>query len=243
MKVAVIGARGRMGSAVIDALQTAEGLQLGAPIDIDDAMDDVAGHDVAVIFTSPDAVMDAIRACVDASVHCVVGTTGFDAERIAAVEQLSREHPDLGILIAPNFALGAVLMMDFARRAAPLFSSIEIVEEHHPDKVDAPSGTAVRTAQIIAEARAGSPAMPDATTTALPGARGASVAGVPIHSLRMRGFVANQRVLFGNVGETLTISHDSTDRSSFMPGVLLAVRGITQRPGLHIGLETLLDLG
>lgn len=243
MKVAVIGARGRMGSAVIDALQTAEGLQLGAAIDIDDAMDDVAGHDVAVIFTSPDAVMDAIRACVDASVHCVVGTTGFDAERIAAVEQLSREHPDLGILIAPNFALGAVLMMDFARRAAPLFSSIEIVEEHHPDKVDAPSGTAVRTAQIIAEARAGSPAMPDATTTALPGARGASVAGVPIHSLRMRGFVANQRVLFGNVGETLTISHDSTDRSSFMPGVLLAVRGITQRPGLHIGLETLLDLG
>lgn len=243
MKVAVIGARGRMGSAVIDALQTAEGLQLGAAIDIDDALDDVAGHDVAVIFTSPDAVMDAIRACVDASVHCVVGTTGFDAERIAAVEQLSREHPDLGILIAPNFALGAVLMMDFARRAAPLFSSIEIVEEHHPDKVDAPSGTAVRTAQIIAEARAGSPAMPDATTTALPGARGASVAGVPIHSLRMRGFVANQRVLFGNVGETLTISHDSTDRSSFMPGVLLAVRGITQRPGLHIGLETLLDLG
>lgn len=243
MKVAVIGARGRMGSAVIDALQTAEGLQLGAAIDIDDALDDVAGHDVAVIFTSPDAVMDAIRACVDASVHCVVGTTGFDAERIAAVEQLSREHPDLGILIAPNFALGAVLMMDFARRAAPLFSSIEIVEEHHPDKVDAPSGTAVRTAQIIAEARAGSPAMPDATTTALPGARGASVAGVPIHSLRMRGFVANQRVLFGNVGETLTISHDSTDRSSFMPGVFLAVRGITQRPGLHIGLETLLDLG
>ena len=243
MKVAVIGARGRMGRAVVDAITASDGLRLGAAIDIDDSLGDVAGHEVAVIFTSPNAALDAIAACMDASVHCVVGTTGFDAERLSDVERLSREHPHLGILIAPNFAIGAVLMMEFARQAARLFSSIEIVEEHHPDKVDAPSGTAVRTAQIIADARTGMPAMPDATSTALPGARGASVSGVPIHSIRLRGVVANQRVLLGNVGETLTISHDSTDRASFMPGVILAVRGIAQRPGLHIGLETMLDLG
>lgn len=242
MRVSVIGARGRMGATVVDAVHHTSDLELGTLIDLGDPLASVEGNDVAVIFTSPDAVMDAIHACLEASVHCVVGTTGLDEERLAHITAWSREHPDLGVLIVPNFAIGAVLMMQFAKQAAPYFTSVEIIEEHHPQKVDAPSGTAERTAQLIAEARAGMAAAPDATDRGLDGARGAQVGQVPVHSIRMSGRVAHQSVLFGNPGEMLTIRHDSIDRTSFMPGVLLAVRAVGAHPGVHIGLETVLDL-
>jgi 4-hydroxy-tetrahydrodipicolinate reductase len=174
----------------------------------------------------------------------VVGTTGFSGQRLAEVESMLAEQPGVGCLIAANFGIGAVLMMRFAVMAAPWFESVEVVELHHPDKADAPSGTATRTAELIAAARreADVPASPDATTTALPGARGATVDGVSVHAVRLRGLVAHQEVLLGQAGETLTIRHDSFDRVSFMPGVLLAVRGVPARPGLTVGLEDLLPL-
>jgi 4-hydroxy-tetrahydrodipicolinate reductase len=171
-----------------------------------------------------------------------VGTSGFDADRLSQVETMVERSPGLGVVIAPNFAIGAVLLMKFAREAAAHFTSVEIVETHHPDKLDAPSGTAVHTARVIAQARrsAGSSAPPDATSRAMEGARGASVEGIPVHSLRLRGAVAHEEVIFGNAGEILTLRHDSLDRTGFMPGVLLAVREVGNRPGLTVGLESLL---
>jgi 4-hydroxy-tetrahydrodipicolinate reductase len=197
-----------------------------------------------VDFTHPDVVLDNIRWCIDEGIHCVVGTTGFDADKIATVRGWVEEAPGVGVVIAPNFAIGAVLTMKFAQEAARFFESVEVIELHHPGKVDAPSGTAVRTAELVAAARTEAkvgPA-PDATTVARDGARGASVAGVPVHSIRLAGLVAHQEVLLGTVGETLTIRHDSFDRVSFMPGVLLAVRSVASRPGLTVGLESLLGL-
>jgi 4-hydroxy-tetrahydrodipicolinate reductase len=203
-----------------------------------------AGAQVVVDFTSPAVVLDNIRWCIDQGIHCVVGTTGFDAERLATVRRWVEEAPGVGVIVAPNFAVGAVLMMRFATIAARFFESVEIIELHHPNKVDAPSGTAARTASLVAAARAeaGLGAVPDATTTALDGARGARVDGVPVHSVRLSGLVAHQEVLLGTTGETLTLRHDSYDRVSFMPGVLLAVRSVPSRPGLTVGLEALLDL-
>lgn len=241
MRIAVIGAKGRMGQAVVDSVTSANGLELGSLIDLGDDLTDVVGNDVAVVFTNPQSALPAIEACLAAGVHCVVGTTGFDDARLDQVRSLSSEHADLGVLIVPNFAIGAVLMMQFARQAAPYFTSVEIIEEHHPDKVDAPSGTAERTAQLIAQARTGMDPAPDATSQGVPGARGAFVHGIPVHAIRMRGLVAHQTVQFGNVGEMLTIRHDSTDRASFMPGVLLAVRAVPDMPGMHIGLEAVLE--
>jgi 4-hydroxy-tetrahydrodipicolinate reductase len=234
-----------MGATVCAAVHQAPDMALVAGVDVGEDRAPLAEADVVVDFTHPDAVMDNLRWCVQARVHAVVGTTGFDADRLATVSRWLADAPDVGVLVAPNFGIGAVLMMTFAARAARYFDSVEIVELHHPGKADAQSGTARRTAELVARARrdAGlTPAGPDATTSALDGARGARVEEVPVHAVRLAGLVAHQEVLFGGAGEILTLRHDSLDRTSFMPGVLLAIREIARRPGLTVGLEHLLDL-
>ncbi len=249
--VAVLGAAGRMGATVCAAVEAAPGLELVARLDAGDDLAQVAasGADVAVDFTVPSVTEANVHALIDAGVHVVVGTTGWDDESLARVSaHLDAAHAaghPVGVLIAPNFALGAVLAMTFAAQAARYFESAEVIELHHPQKVDAPSGTARHTAEAIAAARAdaGLGPVPDATQTSLPGARGAQVAGIAVHSVRLRGLVAHEEILFGNAGEQLTIRHDSFDRVSFMPGVLLGVRQVASRPGLTVGLEHLLDLG
>jgi 4-hydroxy-tetrahydrodipicolinate reductase len=244
--VAVLGAKGRMGSETCRAVEAADGLELVAALGSDDALAVLteAGADVVVDFTSPDAVMGNLRWCIDHDLHAVVGTTGFTPDRLDGVRGWLGQAPGVGVLVAPNFSVAAVLMMRFAAQAARFFESVEIVELHHPDKADAPSGTARRTAELVAAARAaaGSPAMPDATASQLDGARGADVEGIRVHGVRLRGLVAHQEVLLGTAGETLTIRHDSLDRASFMPGVLLGLRSVGDRPGLTVGLEHLLDL-
>jgi len=245
-KVAVLGARGRMGSTSVGAIGAADGLEVVAEIDVDDSMDAVsaAGAEVALDFTQPHVALDHVRWCVERGIHVVVGTSGFDDAKIAEVRGLLGDAPDVGVLIVPNFSIGAVLMMKFAGEAAPWFESVEVIEMHHPDKVDAPSGTATRTAELIAEARsaAGSAPLPDATTTDPDGARGARIAGVPVHAVRARGYVASQEVVLGGAGETFTIRHDSHDRGSFMPGVVAAVRAAPHRPGVTVGLDAVLGL-
>lgn len=241
IKVGVLGARGRMGAEVVAAVEAATDCQLVAALDLGDSLDQLisSGAQVVVDFTTPDSVMANLEFLITHKIHAVVGTTGFDDSRMAKLKSLSSAHPEVGILIAPNFAIGAVLMMEFASKAAKYFESAEIIELHHPNKVDAPSGTASRTAGLIAAARneAKLPAMPDATSTSLEGARGALVADVPVHSVRLRGLVAHQEVLFGGLGETLSIRHDSLDRAGFMPGVLLGIRSVISRPGVTFGLE------
>jgi len=243
----VLGAQGKVGSEVCRAVESAEDLELVAELDVDDALDTLVASDVQAVvdFTHPDAVMDNLQFCIGHGIHAVVGTTGFDADRIATLEKWLADAPQVGVLVAPNFSIGAVLMMRFAVAAAPFYESVEVVELHHPDKADAPSGTARRTAELIAAARreAGLPPVPDATSTALDGARGADVDGIRVHGLRVRGLVAHQEVILGGVGETLTIRHDSLDRASFTPGVLTGLRAIGDRPGLTVGLEEILDLG
>lgn len=243
--VGVVGAAGRMGAEVVRAVDAADDLHLAAVIDIGDSLDRLkaAGAQVAVDFTTPDAVMGTLRHCIGQGINVVVGTTGFTPERIDEVRDLLAGHPEVGVVIAPNFALGAVLLMRFAREAAPFFESVEVVEMHHPDKLDAPSGTARHTAEAIAAARraAGRAAIPDATDCGVDGARGADVDGVRVHALRVRGMVAHEEVLLGNPGEVLTLRHDSLDRASFMHGVLLAIREVSTRPGLTVGLDALLD--
>jgi 4-hydroxy-tetrahydrodipicolinate reductase len=246
VKVGVLGAGGRMGTAACAAVESADGLELAARLGSADPLPLLtdAEVEVAVDLTRPGAVMDNLRFCVENGIHAVVGTSGFDDERLAAVRAWLDDAPAVGVLVAPNFAVGAVLMMRFAEQAARFFDSVEIVELHHPDKSDAPSGTARRTAELVAAARraAGLDAMPDATSSGLEGARGASVDGVRVHSVRARGLVAHQEVLLGTAGETLTIRHDSYDRESFMPGVLLGIRQIGSRPGLTVGLDALLGV-
>jgi 4-hydroxy-tetrahydrodipicolinate reductase len=241
IKVGVLGARGRMGAEVVAAVEAAADCQLVAALDLGDSLDQLisSGAQVVVDFTTPDSVMANLEFLIAHKIHAVVGTTGFDEARIAKLKSLSSAHPEVGILIAPNFAIGAVLMMEFAGKAAKYFESAEIIELHHPDKVDAPSGTASRTAGIISAARkeAKLAAMPDATSTSLEGARGALVGDVPVHSVRLRGLIAHQEVLFGGLGETLSIRHDSLDRAGFMPGVLLGIRSVISRPGVTFGLE------
>ena len=239
-RVVVLGARGRVGSEVVKAVEAAPDLELAGAYDAGDSIE-LDGADVAVDFTHPDAVMDNLRACVDAGVHAVVGTTGFTEERLAQLRDWL-DGTGVGILVAPNFGIAAVLMMQFAAQAARFFESVEIVELHHPNKADAPSGTARRTAELVAEARRGMAPMPDATTVALDGARGADVDGVRVHAVRLAGLVAHQEVVLGGAGESLTIRHDSYIRESFMPGVLLGVRSVAGRPGLTVGLEHLLHL-
>lgn len=246
INVGVLGARGRMGTEVVKAVGATDDLEVVAMVDAGDWLFDIAnaGAQVVVDFTRPDVVMDNIRFCIDNDIHCVVGTTGFDEAKLATVAEWLEAKPEVGVVIAPNFGIGAVLLMKFAQEAARFFPSVEIVELHHPNKVDAPSGTAARTARLVAAARrnAGLPPSPDATTDSLPGARGADIEGVPVHAVRLTGLVAHQEVLMGAAGETLTLRHDSYDRASFMPGVLLAVREIGRRPGLTVGIESFLGL-
>lgn len=241
INVAVLGARGRMGSEVVKAVEATEGLALVAALDLGDSLDQLKDFAVNVVvdFTTPDSVMSNLEFLINNGINVVVGTTGFDDAKLATVKGWLAQNPSVGVLVAPNFAIGAVLMMEFAEKAARYFESAEIIELHHPAKVDAPSGTAARTAELMSAARkdAGLGAMPDATTTALDGARGALVGGIPVHSVRARGLVAHQEVLFGGLGETLTIRHDSIDRAGFMPGVILGVRKIVNTPGLTHGLD------
>jgi 4-hydroxy-tetrahydrodipicolinate reductase len=245
IKVGVLGARGRMGQTVCATVENAPDTELIAQVDQDDSLDALAGSDVVVDFTHPGVVMDNLRWCVEHGLNVVVGTSGFGDDRQAQVRSWTEKAPAVRVLIAPNFSVGAVLMMRFAAQAARFFESAEVIELHHAAKMDAPSGTALRTAAMIADARqkAGLGAPPDATTQEAPGARGTTVNDVHVHSVRLSGLVAHQEVLFGGHGETLTIRHDSLDRASFMPGVLLAVRGVSSLPpGLTVGIEPLLGL-
>jgi 4-hydroxy-tetrahydrodipicolinate reductase len=245
IRVGVLGARGRMGLEVCRAVDAAEDLELVAMIDQGDWLFNAAdaGAQVIVDFTTPDVVMDNLHWAVDQGINMVVGTTGFTDQRLDRVRNWLSHKPGLGVIVAPNFGIGAVLMMQFAAKAARYFESVEIIEQHHPRKLDAPSGTAMHTARLIAAARAEAnrPPMPDATKEEMAGARGTDVDGVRIHAVRAAGLVAHQEVLFGTEGETLTLRHDSLDRASFMPGVTLAVRSVLTRPGLTVGIDSLLD--
>ena len=244
VKVAVFGARGRMGAEVCRAVEAAEGLQLVAAIDLGDDRTPAQAAQVAVDFTHPDAVMENLSWCLNQGIHAVVGTTGFTDQKLDAIRAQLTSRDGVGVLIVPNFSIGAVLMMHFAEQAARFFESVEIIELHHPNKADAPSGTAATTARRIAAARAaaelGPP--PDATVSELPGARGASIEGIRVHGVRLRGLVAHQEVLLGADGETLTIRHGSLDRASFMPGVIAAIRAVSTRPGLTVGIDALLGI-
>lgn len=244
MRVGVLGAKGKVGATMVQAVEAADDLTFTAGVDAGDALATLADTqtDVVIDFTHPDVVMDNLKFLIDNGIHAVVGTTGFTDERLSQVKAWLADKPDVAVLIAPNFAIGAVLSMRFAQQAARFFESVEVIELHHPHKADAPSGTAVRTARLIAEARKDLPPNPDATSTGLEGARGADVDGIPVHSVRLAGLIAHQEVLFGTEGETLTIRHDSLDRTSFVPGVLLAVRRVHEHPGLTVGIEPLLDL-
>lgn len=246
IKVAVLGAQGRMGSESVTALTAAAGIEVVARVDVDDSLDVVteSAAQVVVDFTSPDAVMDNLLWCIEHGVHAVVGTSGFDDAKVARLRESLGDAPEIGILIVPNFSIGAVLMMRFAAQAAPFFESVEVIELHHPDKVDAPSGTATHTAELIAAARseAGKGPISDATSSDPLGARGASVAGIHVHAVRARGLVASQEVILGDVGQTLTLRHDSIHRESFMPGVVAGVRGVQQLRGVTVGLDSVLGL-
>jgi 4-hydroxy-tetrahydrodipicolinate reductase len=244
--VGVLGAKGRMGSQVCQAVDAADDMKLGAAADLGDPRQPLADCDVVVDFTHPGVVMDNLRWCLEHGRDTVVGTSGFDEVRLANVRDWLGSSPSARALVVPNFSVGAVLMMSFAQQAARFFEATEVVEMHHATKADAPSGTAGRTAALISEARsaAGLGPPPDATASEVPGARGADMEGVRVHSLRIPGVIAHHEVLLGGHGETLAIRHDTLDRSSFMPGVLLAVRGIgSLPPGLTVGLEGLLGLG
>ena len=245
IKVGVFGSRGRMGAEVCRTVESAPDLELVAAVDLGDDRMPAEAAEVIVDFTHPDAVMDNLSWCIDHGICAVVGTTGFSDERLDLLRSQLAEHDGVGVLIAPNFSIGAVLMMRFAEQAAAFYESAEVIELHHPGKADAPSGTAATTARRIAAARtaAALAAPPDATKQELPGARGAQVDGIRVHGVRLRGLVAHQEVMFGAEGETLTIRHDSLDRVSFMPGVLAAVRAISTRPGLTVGIEPILGIG
>lgn len=245
MKVAVLGAKGRMGAETVAAIESASDLTLSSALDLGDSLDQLikTGTEVIVDFTHPDSVMKNLEFAITNGIHVVVGTTGFDDKKISELKNLLSKNTKVGALIAPNFGLGAVLMMQFSQKAAQYFESVEIIELHHANKVDAPSGTAIRTAELITDARKQSKkgAMPDASKTIIPGARGAKVGDVPIHSVRSHGYVAHQEVIFGDAGETLSIRHDSINRAGFMPGVLLGVRNVAKHPGLTVGLENYME--
>jgi len=245
MKVAVLGAKGRMGAETVAAIENASDLTLSSALDLGDSLDQLikTGTEVIVDFTHPDSVMKNLEFAITNGIHVVVGTTGFDDKKLSELKNLLSKNTKVGALIAPNFGLGAVLMMQFSQKAAQYFESVEIIELHHANKVDAPSGTAIRTAELITDARKQSKkgAMPDASKTIIPGARGAKVGDVPIHSVRSHGYVAHQEVIFGDAGETLSIRHDSINRAGFMPGVLIGVRNVTKHPGLTVGLENYME--
>lgn len=236
-----------MGSEAVKAVDNAEDMELVAALGRHDSLEKVleSGATHVVDLTVPDVTEDNVRFAVENGLHTVVGTTGWDGERLDRLKALLERHPEVGVLIAPNFALGSVLTSAFAAKAAQYFESAEIIELHHPEKVDAPSGTAARTAELMGRARreAGVGPSPDATQKDPDGARGAVVEDIHVHSVRLRGLVAHQEVLLGSTGEQLSFRHDSFDRASFMPGVLLGVRTAASRPGLTHGLDGYLDLG
>jgi 4-hydroxy-tetrahydrodipicolinate reductase len=236
-----------MGREACAAVDAADDLDLVVALGRGDPLDRLvgAGAEVVVDLTTPDAVMEHVRFAVEHRLHTVVGTTGFTQERLASVQGWLDGAPGVGVVVAPNFSVGAALLMRFAGEAARFYDSVEVVELHHPDKADAPSGTARRTAERVAAARAAAALAdpPDATTHALDGARGAVVDGIHVHAVRLRGLLAHQEVLLGAAGETLTLRHDSLDRASFMPGLLLAVRRVPTAPGLTVGIDAFLDLG
>ncbi|MDX1890572.1 4-hydroxy-tetrahydrodipicolinate reductase [Mycolicibacterium sp. 050158] len=244
MRVGVLGAKGKVGATIVAAVEAADDLTFTVGVDAGDPLSSFTATETEVVvdFTHPDVVMGNLEFLVGAGIHAVVGTTGFTDERIEQVRSWVAAKPGAAVLIAPNFAIGAVLSMEFAKQAARFFESVEVIELHHPHKADAPSGTAARTARLIAQARQGMPPSPDATSTGIEGARGADVDGVRVHSVRLAGLVAHQEILFGTQGETLTIRHDSLDRTSFVPGVLLGVRNVAGHPGLTIGIEPLMGL-
>lgn len=245
MKVAVLGAKGRMGTETVAAIESSGDLTLSSALDLGDSLEQLVktGTEVIVDFTHPESVMKNLEFAISNGIHVVVGTTGFDDKKLTVLKELLAKNPKVGALIAPNFGLGAVLMMQFSQTAAKYFESVEIIELHHANKVDAPSGTAIRTAEIITDARKQSKksAMPDASKTIIPGARGAKVGDVPIHSVRSHGYVAHQEVIFGDAGETLSIRHDSINRAGFMPGVLIGIRNVAKHPGLTVGLENYME--
>lgn len=263
IKVAIAGCLGRMGSAVVNAVGSSDDMDVVAGVDpnisataeqisgqsafplfetVEDALANVDA-DVLVDFTQPSAVGANVEAALARGVNCVVGTTGLSQERLD--ELASSAKGDACLFYAPNFTTGAVLMMEFAKVAAPYFPQAEVIEYHHCNKKDAPSGTAVNTARAIADARGGKPSEAPGSETELEGcdgARGALVDGIPVHSVRSMGFVANQDVIFGSPGQTLTIRHESWDRESYMPGVLLGIRSVGKMSGLVVGLDTLMGL-
>ena len=245
IRVGVIGANGKMGSNVVAAVQADAQCELAVAIDIDDSLEELSKErcDVVVDFTSPAVVMDNLAFCIKHGIDAVVGTSGLTPERIETLKLWAGQRANSRVLIVPNFSMGAVIMIAFAGIAAPYFESVEIVESHHPDKVDAPSGTARFTAERVAVARQGHAPNPDATDSQDMGARGTNVDGVPIHSVRLRGLVAHQEVVFGSIGETLTIKHDSLNSDSFMQGVLIAIKEIGDIDGVVVGLENVLPLG
>jgi 4-hydroxy-tetrahydrodipicolinate reductase len=245
-RIGVLGSSGKVGQAVCDVLKHASEFELVVGLRRGDQLETLveAGVQVVVDFTHPDAVMGNLEFAIAHGIHVVVGTTGFDAERLEQVRRWLLERPSVGVLVAPNFAVGALLLMKLAAVAAPFFDSVELIELHHASKADAPSGTARRTAELIARARweAGVGASPDGTTHALEGARGSEVAGLRVHSLRLAGVLAREEILFGRPGEVLSIRHESTDRLSFVSGVMLAAKNVLVSPGLTVGIESLLGL-
>jgi 4-hydroxy-tetrahydrodipicolinate reductase len=232
-----------MGSQAVAAVGAAPDLELVAALGRGDSLDLALGADVFVDLTVPGSVMANVQWALAQGMHVVTGTTGFTAERVAQVEEWAAAA-GRNVLIATNFGIGAVLVMQLAAKAAKFFESVEVVELHHPAKVDAPSGSAIRTARLLAAARAdaGLGPSPDATETELPGARGAVVDGIHVHAVRMRGMTAHQEVILGGPGETLTIRDDTYDRAAYMPGLLIGVRQVADRPGVTVGLENYLDL-
>lgn len=246
LRVGVLGARGKTGREVCHALSEAPDLELVATVNRDDDLADLLSTEVHAVvdFTHPDVVMDSLQFCIAHGIHAVVGTTGFDDQRLARLRSWLEASPSTGVLVAPNFSVGALLMIRFAQAAARFYESVEVVELHHPDKVDAPAGTARQVAQLLAQARAeaGLGAVPDGTTSALSGARGADIDGIRVHSLRVRGLVGHEEVILGGNGETLRVRHDSLARASFAPGVLTGLRTVGSRPGLTVGLEHVLEM-
>jgi 4-hydroxy-tetrahydrodipicolinate reductase len=253
IKVGVFGAGGRMGATVCAAVLTAPDMELVAAVDphasgtVDGTQLEISpdtgamrAADVAVDFTVIDAARENLRWCAQNGVHAVVGTSGFGEEELAQLATMFDGAPS-NAAIVPNFAIGAVLMIRFAELAAPFFENVEIIEMHHNQKIDAPSGTAIATARRIAAASKDWAEDPT-TKVVAEGARGGTVDGIPVHAVRLRGMVASQEVLLGTTGQSLSIRHDTYDRSSFMPGVLLAVRKVPEMPGLTIGLDPMLNL-
>lgn len=241
--VGVLGAKGRMGSAMAAGIDATGDLTLGGCVDAGDPLDDLGGADAVLVFTAAGQAMDGLRWCADHGVHAVIGTTGFTDSEVAELRERFSGGDRPNAALVPNFAIGAVLLMRLCELCAPHFDSVEVIEQHHTNKIDAPSGTAVATARRIAAARGDAPWTPDPTTELIAeGARGGDVDGVRVHAVRMRGMVASQEVIFGTEGQWLTLRHDTSSRESFLPGVLLALRNIAERPGFTLGLEPFLGL-